>query len=321
MIGFNSFLLLSFFILFLIHIDYLYYFCTSKLWYLNLQTNERLLLKKKTKITEEQTNFFWLYFIIFLLWITKFSLCNYFNLFVYFNMLILCFITMFILFAVKTFKKKLSELKFLSLILQIFFYIFLSLAFIDNFLSLFFLFELLAVCYYFFFLSSFTPNKFNNVNQFKNLLILYLWNSFWTSIFFSIFLISLIYEFNTIIFSEVSLLWTSELNYIAYLFFLSISLKLGLPLFHFFKIQIYYILNIHLMFFYSIITTYINLSLFLIICNFEIFYNFIENTSVLSLFILGGLLILINAFQTWTIYNLFLYSAITTFFVFISLIF
>lgn len=321
MIGFNTFNILIFTLLLLIHIDYLVHFCLTKFWYLNLQQTERAIIKTKTEFSENQNTFFWLYFINILLLITKFSLFNYYSLFIYFVIFLYTQFLVIISIVVSWFKNQLKELRFFNFILQIIFFIFFSFAFIDNFLSFFFLMELLAVCYYFFLLFSVNKQILNNFNQFKNLLVLYLWNSFWTSLLFAIFLVLLIYHYNSINFVEVKLLWTNSNWDIMYVFFFSVFLKLGLPFFHFFKIQIYYLLNIKLIFFYSIITTFTNLCFLLIISQLNLFILFSENSYIFIILLFGNFFLMINAFKSWTIYNLFLYSAITTFFVFIILIF
>lgn len=321
MIGLNTYTTLSFSLFILIHIDYLINFSLTKLWFLNKQETERAVIQKKTELTENQTNYFWLYLVNILLITTKFSLFNYFNLFIYCILIIYIQFIGLLLYITKLFKKQLTELKFLNFILQIIFFIFFSLAFIDNFLSFFFLMEILAISYYFFLLLSVTNKLYTNINQYKNLLILYLWNSFWTSLLFIIFLLSLIFYYNTLLFVDIKLLWTSQQWILPYFFFFSIFLKLGLPFFHFFKMQIYYLLDIKLIFFYSIITTYANLCFLLIISHLELFNLFIENSSIFVIFLIGSFFLLVNSFKTWTIFNLFLYSAITTFIVFVVLLF
>ena len=321
MIGFNTFSILMFSLLFIIHIDYIFYFCLTKFWYLNLQTNERTVLKKKSEFTDNQSSFFWIFLINCLLFVTKFSICNYYNLLTFFIVFLFLQISLMIIYILKHYKNLLINFKFLNLILQIIIFVFFSFAFIDNFLSLFFLLEILAVCYYFFFLSSINNKIIKNVNEFKNLLIFYLWNSFWTSILFSLFLLTLIYNFGTLNFNAVKLLWTNEYWYVAYLFFFSIFLKLGLPLFHFYKLQVYFLLDLKYIFFYSIITTFTNLCILLLISDLDIFLNFTENISIFIILLIGNLITVINAFRSWTIFNLFLYSAITTFIVFIVILF
>lgn len=321
MIGFNSFNIFMFSLLFLIHLDYLINFCLTKLWFLRLQENERNIIKKKTEFSENQNNFFWLYFINFLLISTKFSLFNYYNLFIFFIIWVYIQLITLIFIIIFWFKETLKELRFLNFILQIILFVFFMFAFIDNFLSLFFLLEILAICYFFFFLFSVNNEITNNFNQFKNLLILYLWNSFWTSLMFSIYITLLIYNYNTIYFTDLKILWSESEWYLPYIFFFSIFLKLGLPFFHFFKMQIYYLLNLKLIFFYSIITTLSNLCFLIIISQLEICKLYIENSYIFLILIIGNVLLLINAFKFWNIYNLFLYSAITTFLIFIILLF
>lgn len=319
MIGFTSYNILIFSILLIIHIDYLYNFCVTKLWYLNLQTNERAVINKKVQISEKQTNFFWIFFLNLVLISTKFSLINYYSLFIYFLIFSLTQIFTIILCIVKIYKNELTSLKFINLFLQVIIFVFYCFTVIDNFLTLFFLLEIIAICYYFFLLSSADDKTFKSLNQFKNLLVLYLWNSFLTSIVFVVFLTLLINNYNTLNFYEIALLWKINDTIPVYFFFVSIFLKLGLPFLHFFKIQIYYLLEFKLLFFYSILTTFINILLLLVITTLPFYAQFIQNISMLVIFLIGMLFVMINAFKTWTIFNLFLYSAITTFIVFLVL--
>lgn len=321
MIGFNAFNILSFTIILILHIDSIYNLCFSKLWYLNLQTKERKLLKQKTELSENQTGTFWLYFIYFLIFITKFSQQNYYNLFTY--LIICCMLSIFtlMLYTVLLYKKTINNFKFLNLIFQVIIFIFFALAHVNNFLSLFFFMELLAICYYFFFLTSLTTKIQSHLNQMKNLLILYLWNSFFTSLLFALFLILLLYKYGTINFSEIFLLWKVSDWYITYIFFFSLLLKLGLPLMHFIKLQIYNFFDWNLVFFYSVITTLVNFSFLLIISTYSFFLLFLQNISLMSVLLFANIFTVINMYRAWTLLNFLLFSIVTTSIVFIVILF
>lgn len=321
MIGFNAFNMLSFTIILILHIDSIYNFCFTKLWYLNLQIKERNLIKQKTELSENQTGTFWLWFIYFLTFITKFSQQNYYNLLIY--LVICCTLSIITLltYVVLLYKKTINNFKFLNLIFQVIIFIFFALTQVNNFLSLFFFMELLAICYYFFFLTSINNKIQPNLNKIKNLLILYLWNSFWTSLLFALFLILLLYKYGTINFSEILLLWKINDWYVVYFFFFSLLLKIGLPLMHFIKLQIYNFFDWNLVFFYSIVTTLINFSFLIIISNYSFFLLFLQNISLVNILIFANIFILINTYKVWTLLNFLLFSVITTSIVFIVILF
>lgn len=307
--------------LLIIHIDYIYNFLFSKLWYLNLQAKERKIIKQKTQFSEVQNNFYWMWFITFLLLITKFSQQNYYSSLVFFIICILVATFTLLMYCMSFFKNLQTNFKFLTLVFQVIIFTFFGLAYTDNFLSLFFFMELLAICYYFFFLISLNNQIQFNLNQTKNVLILYLWNSFWTTLLFGTLLNFLIFKYGTLMFSEIHLLWKINNWYISYFFFFALLLKLGLPLMHVIKLQIYNFLDWNLVFFYSIVTTIVNFSFLLLISNYTFFQLFLQNISLLSIIFCGIAFILINSYKSSTLLNLLLFSAVTTSIIFVVILF
>lgn len=321
MIGFNTFNILNFFLLLILHIDYIYNFCFSKLWYLNLQNKERKIIQQKFQFSENQNNFFWVWFISFLLLSTKFSQQNYYSIAAFFNICIILIMFITLMYCISFFKQSQLNFKFLTLLFQIIIFIFFGLSHVDNFLSLFFFMELLAICYYFFFLITINNKIYSNLNQLKNLLILYLWNSFWTTLLFGVFLNFLLFKYGTLVFTEIQLLWQISDWYIIYFFFFAILLKLGLPFMHFIKLQIYNFLDWNLVFFYSIVTTLVNFC-FLVLLSTNIFFQlFLQNISLLTIILLGIFFVLINWYKSTTLLNLLLFSAVTTSIVFVVILF
>ena len=323
MTGLTTFEILSFTLLFIIHLDFVAHFCLTKFWELNIEYKERIIINKKKTKTEQQQSFFWVFLICILLLFTKFSInCNY-DLINWFVLLIFTLFTIIILLNMKYIRinSQNYDLKFINFIFQIFFFIFFSLTLATNFLTLFFLMELLATCYYFFFLTTFSSKSKNFINKFKNLLILYLWNSFWTSIIYILFLTATIYYYGTLNFDELYLVYSPKTWFIAYGFFFSLFLKLGLPFFHFYKLQIYYFFDLKLIFFYSIVTTVTNLIFLIILSNLPIFSMLLFQISTTGFIICGMFLVIINSFKNWTILNLLMYSSITIFVIMLFLLF
>ena len=152
------------------------------------------------------------------------------------------------------------------------------------------------------------------------MLILYLWNSFWTSIFYIIFLIFLFWHYNTLNFKQVYLVYNINNWYVGTLLFCSISLKLGLPAFHFLKIQLYFNLDSRLIFVYSIITVFINLFIFIFILVQPVVILLAQHTSFLWVCSLFGSLVFINIFKTWNVVYLLLFSAVTVLIIFMFIL-
>ena len=122
--------------------------------------------------------------------------------------------------------------------------------------------ELLATLYYFFFLNSLYNQK-QTIIKIKNLLINYIWLSLLTLLFCIISFIFIIMGVGTLDFLELTLL-SSYLNKSVYLFlFIAMAWKLGLPIFHFFKLELYQFLELDIIFYFSIFSIVINSYLYI----------------------------------------------------------
>lgn len=136
--------------------------------------------------------------------------------------------------------------------------------FISNLISFLLLLEVVSACYYFFFLLT-TSSYHKHILAFKNLFILYLFISYLTVVGFIIGLSLLSYSYGTCMFQELRL-FTYE-NTAGYWVILgALGLKLGVPYFHFFKLELYQALSLESLVIFSIFSLYFNLFIYYVLC-------------------------------------------------------
>lgn len=153
--------------------------------------------------------------------------------------------------------------------------------FVDSLLTLFFFIEVYGVLYYFCFLTSYSFTN-QTILKYKNGLLLLLWNNFLTTFFIALGCFLLAKESGSTNFTELQYLCANTFG--VYCFLLGLFWKLGLPLFHFFKLEVYKYLLKENVFLFSIITTLINVILIYICFTQSIFFTTIysHNFIVLS---------------------------------------
>ncbi len=177
---------------------------------------------------------------------------------------------------------------------------------IKSFLVLFFFIELYSVIYYFSFLNTYSFSN-QTLLKYKNGLLLLLWNNFLTTFFLAISCFFLVRFYGTTSFLELNLITTH--SNIIYLYLVGLAWKLGLPIFHFFKLEIYKFLLKENVFFFSVVTTIFNL---LILCfcvsQFVIFNTIYLNNLLIILSIFALNLIILNL----TLSNLLYFFAISS---------
>lgn len=167
-----------------------------------------------------------------------------------------------------------------------------SFYFIKNLLIFVLFLEVAATLYYFFFLYTLTNNN-QSLVKLKNLIINYIWLSFFTLIFFSYSLFFFIKTCGTLDIIELSYVG-SHVSYIGTtLFFISLLWKLGAPGFHFFKLELYQYLPLETIFFFSIFSLLIN-----VVILFFIFFNLSFLITNLNIYVLY-FVILSNALLLW----------------------
>ena len=195
---------------------------------------------------------------------------------------------------------------FINLFVYIFIYMF---AFVTSLITFLFIIELFTILYYFYFL-----NNYNTTNQsllkYKNSLLFFLWNSFLTTLFFNLMLFFVLKSKGTTDFDELN---TLSVNYwVVTLLLISIFWKLGLPIFHFFKIELYKYLLKESIFLFSIVTLIINTYIYIFII-FQYFIYSILFTYNLFIFLFIFLFILvINNLNITNIISFFAYSSLIT---------
>lgn len=189
---------------------------------------------------------------------------------------------------------------------SIFFFLFF---FITSFLTLFFFIELYGVLYYFCFLTSYTFTN-QTILKYKNGLLLLLWNNFLTTFFLAMGCFLITKNFGTTDFRELQLL-TSTTNYI-YVFLVGLFWKLGLPLFHFFKLEVYKYLLKENVFLFSILTTVINVSLLYLCMLQPIVFNTLYVQNLFIIFPLFGILLAIINLKLTSLLHFFAFSSVFT---------
>lgn len=122
--------------------------------------------------------------------------------------------------------------------------------------------------------------------------MLLLWNNFLTTILLSFSCLFFFKIYGTTSFSELQLI--TNTSKIVYLYLIAVGWKLGLPLFHFFKLEVYQYLLRENVFLFSIITVVINLFILFFLLKIEIVYFslYSNNFIVLILLVLVNILIL-----------------------------
>lgn len=177
---------------------------------------------------------------------------------------------------------------------------------INSFLTFFFFLELYGVLYYFAFLTTYTHSN-QTFLKYKNGVLLLLWNNFLTTFFLGLGCFFILKTYGTTNFLELNYI-THSSNYI-YVYLIGVFWKIGLPIFHFFKIEIYKILLKENVFLFSIITTLVNLFLvYFLLSQFVVFNTiyFLNWFVLILLFLLN--LILLNL----KLHNILYYFAISS---------
>lgn len=249
----------------MLQIEFYYYLCYSPIIFLS-----KLLRISKNNQTQEtliNQNVNNVYFLILLL--SLFSFKGTFST----NISILVIFSLF-LARISILLDKLDIRKIgnnsIYLILPSFALFFIFLLNVTSFLTLFFFIELYGVLYYFLFLTSYNFTN-QTVLRYKNGLLLLLWNNFLTT-FFLAFGCFLITRFSgSTNFFELSFLTVNHWG--VYIFLFGLFWKLGLPVFHFFKLEVYKYLLKENVFLFSILTTTINVVLFYVCFTQPIIFN------------------------------------------------
>lgn len=158
--------------------------------------------------------------------------------------------------------------------------------FVNNYIVFYLFIELYAILFYFFFLNVNFNSKTLYLIQYKNSLLMYLFNNFLTSMLYLFGLTYIISIFGTVNFIELNYLSNIKISWQTYLLILSFIIKLSLPGYHFLKIELYKYLDITIVILFSVITLYINYLFTIFFFSQLTIYTIINTYKYLSLLIL-----------------------------------
>lgn len=207
-------------------------------------------------------------------------------------------------------KDKLINLLFISIV--VFFYLFVcEFFFVKNFLAFLVILELLAIVYYFFFLIN-LEKSYSSLLKLKNLIIMYLCTSFFTLICFFIGILVVFYYIGTVDFKEIKLLYSFLPIFVWFIFLSGLCWKLGVPGFHFFKLQIYNFLPLNVVILFSLFSIIINNFVFIFFL-MDFFFIYSQFSYIyLVVILLSNIILLILNFKEDSFYHFIAYSALNT---------
>lgn len=197
----------------------------------------------------------------------------------------------------------------LYLVLPTFLIFLFFIFYIKSLVVFFFFIELYSVLYYFCFLSSYNFTN-QTLLKYKNGLLFLLWNNFLTSLLLVLGCFWTLNMTGTTNFYELNLVNT-EL-YPIYFFLLGLFWKLGLPIFHFFKLEIYKYLLKENVFLFSILTTLLNVIILFITLSQPIIFNTLYLHNWTLLVISFSILLSIVNLNTTNILQFFAFSSVFT---------
>lgn len=181
---------------------------------------------------------------------------------------------------------------------------------ISNMLSFLLVLEVISVLYYFFLLSS-TSISDLSIIKYKHLLLLYLVSSVITTLFFFISFFFFYFSYGTIHFYELSIL--PNVTFMAeFLLIVSILWKLGVPGFHFFKLEIYQYLSVSIVILFSIFSLILGSSLLIFIMYKLYFRLVVVLKAVVGGVILSACLLLSVGLRYTTLNQFIAYSTLST---------
>lgn len=202
-----------------------------------------------------------------------------------------------------------NYLNFLNFNILMFFIFFF---FIKNYITLYIIIELYAILFYFFFLNINFNFKQLYLIQYKNSLLLYLFNNFLTSILFLLGINSIVSFFGTINFNEINFFSYTSLNWQLYLIIISFLFKLSLPGYHFLKIELYKYLSISNVILFSVITLYINYLFTFFIFNQNLMFFTLNYFKIFNLILFCGLFFFIQKLKISNFQEFIAYSGFAT---------
>lgn len=267
----------------ILQIEFYYYLCYSPVIFLSKLLKVSKTNQNQNMLVNQNTNNIYLFVLILSLLSTRNGNFCAINIIILFILLI---------FRVSIFLDKFNLNKLTNnsiyLVLPSFGLFFIFLHFVNSFITLFFFIELYGVLYYFLFLTSYSFTS-QTILKYKNGLLLLLWNNFLTTFFLAFGCFILTRFSGSTNFFELSILETNSAG--IYLFLFGLFWKLGLPIFHFFKLEIYKYLLKENVFLFSILTTIVNVFLFFICFTQPVIFTSIYINNILFFVLIFGILL------------------------------
>lgn len=202
-----------------------------------------------------------------------------------------------------------NYLNFLNFNILMFFIIFF---FIKNYVILYIIVELYAILFYFFFLNINFNFKQLYLIQYKNSLLLYLFNNFLTSILFLFGINSIISCYGSINFIELNFFSLIKPNWHLYFIIVAFIFKLSLPGYHFLKIELYKYLSISNVILFSVITLYINYLFTFFIFNQNLIFFLLNYYKIFNLILFLSLFFFIQKLKISNFQEFIAYSGFAT---------
>lgn len=193
-----------------------------------------------------------------------------------------------------------------NIIFFLFFFLFI------NSIIIFFLFvELYSIIFYFFFLNN---NKMTNISllQFKNGLLLYLFNNFFITILFLLGINYTVEFYGTTNFTELMYLNNTTVYWQIYFLIIAFLFKLALPGFHYLKLEIYKYLNMDITILYSVITIFINYTFTIFFFNHNIIFYTLNSFKLINILILLSFFFFIQKLKLTNFQEFISYSGFAT---------
>jgi hypothetical protein len=288
-------------IIFLFAYIYIEIFTTITIYSIFKNTKNYFINYSKKKVSDlniKNIFYFYLNFILIYLFFLKID---------YVNNIVLSLI-IFYIFIIKLFKNYIKySIHFLMFNIVFFLLLF---KFVNSFIIFFLFIELYSIIFYFFFITH-NQSKTINILQYKNMLLLYLFNNFFSTILYLLGMYYIIYYYGTLNFSELNYL-TKSTHWEIYFIVLSFLIKLSLPGFHFLKIEIYRYLPLDTIMIYSVITLFLNYIFIITFFDQNIIYMNLKEFKLFNLLMVFSIMIFIQKLKLNNFHEFIAYSGFST---------
>ena len=299
---FNNIIMVSF--IFFLQLEAFYFVCYSPI--INLSKAMKITKTSSTRTFLNSVTSNGYYFLLFFLFLFFFKIPSS-------NVITLLILAIIFLYtvdlALSKFDTSIQSNNIIQFIIPTFVSFFFLLFFFKSFLTFFFFIELYGVLYYFCFLTSYSFTS-QTILKYKNGLLMLLWNNFLTTFFLGLGCFFMLKTSGSTSFTELQFLYVDTT---AVMFFLTgLFWKLGLPLFHFFKLEVYKYLLKENVFLFSILTTLMNVVLFYFCFTQPSIFSVIYQYNFLLLVVIFAITLLIINLKLTNLLQFFALSGVFT---------